>query len=284
MDFFHWNFDPEIFSFSLGSFTLAPRYYGLMFALGFLVGYHLVQKIYSSEGKQLEQLSSLLGYIMAGTIIGARLGHCLFYEPAYYLAHPLEILAIWRGGLASHGGTLGVLFSVWLYTRKHPDQPYLWIADRLAPAIALVAACIRMGNFFNSEIVGKPATVPWAIVFERVDSIPRHPAMLYESLSYLILFGLLHWQYWRAKGQFQTGRIIGIFFMWVFGSRFLIEFIKENQVAFESSMLLNMGQILSIPFIILGALLATGQYKAWMPASLYEMPAPTKTQTGKKNR
>ncbi|MGE0172208.1 MAG: prolipoprotein diacylglyceryl transferase [Oligoflexales bacterium] len=261
MDYFAWNFDPEIFRLQLGSFTLAPRYYGLMFAMGFLIGYQLLEKVYRKEGKNIESLSSLLGHMLVGTIVGARLGHCLFYEPGYYLSHPLEILAIWKGGLASHGGTLGILISVYFYTRKHRDQPYIWVADRLAPAIALTAAFIRIGNFFNSEIIGKPATVPWAVIFERIDAVPRHPAMLYESLSYLILFVITSLQYWKFNAARTPGRIIGFFFMWVFGSRILIEFVKENQVDFENAMALNMGQLLSIPFVIAGYLLFAGKIK-----------------------
>jgi phosphatidylglycerol---prolipoprotein diacylglyceryl transferase len=263
MEFFTWNFDPEIFRLQLGSFTLAPRYYGLMFAMGFLIGYQIVEKIYKKEGKNIESLSSLLGHLLIGTIVGARLGHCLFYEPEYYLRHPLEMLFIWKGGLASHGGTLGVLIAVYFYTLKHRDQPYIWLADRLAAPVALTAAFIRIGNFFNSEILGKPAEVPWAIIFERIDSFPRHPAMLYESLSYFILFVITSLQYWKFDSARQPGRISGFFFMWVFGSRFLIEFFKENQVDFESAMALNMGQLLSIPFVIAGFLVYTGKLK-WL--------------------
>lgn len=270
MGHFVWNIDPEIFQ--LGAF--APRWYGLLFALGFLIGYQLLQYVYRVEGKKEEDLSSLLLHIMLGTIIGARLGHCLFYEPEFYLRHPLEILFIWKGGLASHGGTIGVMLAVWLYCRKHPDQTYMWIADRLAPAISFAAACIRMGNFFNSEIIGKPSDVPWAIVFERVDNLPRHPAMLYESASYLVL-GLLLWLiYLRKKAAVRPGSLIGIMFIWIFTARFFIEFVKENQVAFESEMALNMGQLLSIPFVILGIILCTGLWQKFVPSASTPKQAP----------
>jgi prolipoprotein diacylglyceryl transferase len=262
MDAFVWDIDPEIFRF----YFFAPRYYGLLFAIGFLVGYQIMKKIFLEEGRSEEDLSSLLLHLMLGTIIGARLGHCLFYQPEYYLRNPLEILMIWKGGLASHGGSIGVLFAVWLYKRKHPDQPYIWLADRLSIGVAFTAACIRLGNFFNSEIIGTPTDLPWAVVFARIDSIPRHPAMLYESLSYLTLFGVLWFLYRRQGPNIQPGRLIGLMLVWVFGSRFFIEFVKENQVPFEERMLLNMGQWLSIPFVLLGLILLSGLYAQWFPA------------------
>lgn len=261
MEHFTWNFQPEIFS--LGSF--APRWYGLMFALGFMVGYSIMQKIFREEGRDEEDLSSLLFHVMLGTIVGARLGHCLFYEPEYYLRHPLEILFVWKGGLASHGGTLGVMFAVWLYRRKHLEQGYVWLADRLSMGIAFTAACIRVGNFFNSEILGKPSDVPWAIIFKSAgETVPRHPAMLYESLSYLLLFGLLYALYQKTKAK-TKGQMIGLMFFWIFSSRFVIEFYKENQVSFENDLPLNMGQMLSIPFILLGLLAFSGKLLQWLP-------------------
>lgn len=257
-----WDFSPEIFK--IGSF--APRWYGLMFAIGFMVGYSLMQKVFRIEGKNEEDLSSLLMHLMLGTIIGARLGHCLFYEPDYYLSNPLEILFVWRGGLASHGGTIGVLFSVWLYKLKHPDQGYIWLADRLAIGVAFTAGCIRVGNFFNSEILGKPSDVPWAMIFTAAgDNTPRHPAMLYEALSYFLLFAILFWMYFKTKAPQIKGRMIGLMLGGIFLARFLIEFVKENQVPFENELPLNMGQLLSIPFILLGALAYSGKLVEWFP-------------------
>ncbi len=257
-----WDFSPEIFK--LGAF--APRYYGLMFAIGFMVGYSITQKIFLKENRNEEDLSSLLFHIMVGTIVGARVGHCLFYEPEYYLSHPLEILFVWRGGLASHGGTIGVLLALWLYKRKHPDQGYIWLADRLSIGTAFTAACIRIGNFFNSEILGKPSDAPWAIIFAaNGDMVPRHPAMLYESSAYLILFGILFYMYWKTDSAKVKGRMIGTMLAWIFTARFFIEFVKENQVPFEAGMTLNMGQLLSIPFIIIGVLLASGKLVEWLP-------------------
>jgi len=262
MNYFVWDFSPEIFK--IGSF--GPRYYGLMFAIGFMVGYSITQKIFLREGRPEEDLSSLLFHIMVGTIVGARVGHCLFYEPEYYLSHPLEILFVWRGGLASHGGTIGVLLALWLYRRKHLDQGYIWLADRLAIGTAFTAACIRVGNFFNSEILGKPTDVPWAIIFAaNNDNIPRHPAMLYEAGAYLILFFIMLWMYWKTNAGEIRGRLIGLMLAWIFAARFVIEFFKENQVPFENGMPLNMGQLLSIPFVIIGILLYTGKIVEWMP-------------------
>lgn len=256
-----WDFPKEIFK--IGSF--APRWYGLMFATGFMVGYSYMQSMFKKENRNIEDLSSLLYYVMFGTIIGARLGHCLFYAPEIYLSNPISILYIWEGGLASHGGTIGVFLALWLYQRQHLDQSYLWLADRLSIAVAFTGACIRIGNFFNSEILGKPSDLPWAIIFaDNKDNIARHPAMLYESLSYLILFGVLLLIYKKTAGK-NPGQMIGLLLVWIFTSRFFIEFVKENQVSFENDLPINMGQILSIPFIILGLVTLTGKIRLWMP-------------------
>ncbi len=267
MEHFVWNIDPEIFR--IGSF--GPRYYGLMFALGFLISYRIAEIIWVREGRSKESLSSLLVHMMVGTIVGARLGHCLFYDPVFFLTNPIEILKIWQGGLASHGGTIGVMIACWIYSRKQDDQPYGWIADRIATVIPLGSGFIRLGNFFNSEILGKPSDLPWAIVFERIDKVPRHPAMLYEALSYFVLFGLVMFRYFKMDGKnMRPGSQIGFMLVWIFTSRILIEFVKENQVAFEDQMLFNMGQLLSVPFVIVGLLLATGVYMRFMPSG-YDM-------------
>lgn len=268
MEHFVWDIDPEIFK--LGAF--APRYYGLMFATGFLLSYKIIEVIWRREGRDVESVSSLLVHMMVGTIIGARLGHCLFYDPAYFLANPLEILKIWNGGLASHGGTIGVMIAVWLYCRKNPSQPYGWLADRLATVIPLGSAFIRIGNFFNSEILGHPSDVPWAIVFKRIDNVPRHPAMLYEAGCYLLLFVIVCTRYFKFDGKnMRPGTQIGIVLTGIFTARIFLETVKENQVAFEDGMILNMGQILSIPFVIIGLLLWTGLYQKFMPTG-YDVP------------
>ena len=252
----HWNPDPELFRVG----PLAPRWYGLMFAVGFLIAYQIMLGIFRREGRSEYEVYRLFLYAFIGTMVGARLGHVLFYQPEYYLSHPLEILKIWEGGLASHGGTLGVLLAVWLYLRKS-DMKYLWLGDRMAVAIPLVAGFIRLGNLFNSEIIGKPTSLPWAFVFERVDSIPRHPAQLYESLCYFAIFFINRALYKKWGADAPTGRLLGIMFTGIFAARILIEFIKENQVPFESSMPLNMGQLLSIPFVIFGLWLIRRSYR-----------------------
>ena len=246
-----WNVDPAIFEFG----PFAPRWYGLLFALGFGLGYLIMVQIYRNERRPEENLSSLFLYIFLGTLIGARLGHVLFYQPDYYLARPWEILMIWQGGLASHGGFAGVLIALYLYLKKYTEMSFLELSDRLVIASLPAACLIRIGNFFNSEILGVPSNLPWAIIFFRVDNIPRHPAMLYESLSYLLVFSILYIAYWKTEIIKIPGRILGVAFVASFTARFLIEFVKEEQVPFEQGMLLKLGQLLSIPFIVSGLIL-----------------------------
>jgi phosphatidylglycerol---prolipoprotein diacylglyceryl transferase len=246
-----WNMAPEIVQFG----PLRIRWYGLFFALGFLSGYEIMARFYRREGRPLESLSSLVVYLFLGTIIGARLGHVLFYQPDYYLAHPSEILMIWHGGLASHGGFAGVMIAIFLYLKRYRDMNFLQLADRLAIPCLLAATLIRIGNFFNSEILGTPSNQPWAIVFARVDNIPRHPAMLYEAGAYLLAFCALYVAYMKTTVSQFPGRILGMTLVICFIARFMIEFVKENQVPFEEHLVLNMGQLLSIPFIVAGAYL-----------------------------
>lgn len=265
LNFIHWNINPEVFN--IGGIGL--RYYSLLFVSGLISGYIILKRIYKLENVQIEQLDKLAIFVFLGTLIGARFGHCLFYEPGYYLKHPLEIILPYEGtigkdfkftgyrGLASHGGAIGVLLAVYIYIRKY-KQPLLWILDRLAIVVPLAGCCIRIGNFMNSEIVGSPSTLPWAIVFDRLDNIPRHPAQLYEAFSYLVIFFLLLFFYLKKKGNIKLGVLFGFFLIALFFMRFVLEFLKENQEGFESSMLLNMGQILSIPFIIIGFFLVFG--------------------------
>ncbi len=246
-----WDMNPVLLS--LGSLQI--RWYGLMFALAFLSGYQLIQWVYKREGKPLQDLDYLFLYMVVGTIVGARLGHCFFYRPVYFLHHPLEILMIWRGGLASHGAAIGILTSLYIYSRRHRDQPYLWLLSRVALPVALAGVFIRIGNFFNSEIVGIPATVPWAVQFLRYDyynAVPRHPAQLYESLAYLLVFLVLLSTYLRRGRNTSPALLLGLFFSLVFTARFFIEFVKELQAPFESGLPLHMGQMLSIPLILIG--------------------------------
>jgi phosphatidylglycerol:prolipoprotein diacylglycerol transferase len=252
-----WHIAPEIFRFG----PLQPRWYGLFFALGFFAGYEVMAQIYRWEGRPLENLSTLLLYLMVGTIVGARLGHVLFYQPDYYLAHPWEIPMVWHGGLASHGGFAGVMIAIYLYLRKYRDMSFLQLADRLALPCVLAATFIRIGNFFNSEILGTPSNLPWAIVFARVDNMPRHPAMLYEAGAYFLAFCALYLAYWKTDIINYSGRTLGTSLAVCFFARLMIEFVKENQVPFENGMLLDMGQLLSIPFILAGIILVYLSYK-----------------------
>jgi prolipoprotein diacylglyceryl transferase len=243
-----WSVDPEIFR--LG--PIAPRWYGLLFALGFALGYWIMVQIYRNERHPEQNLSSLFLYIFMGTVIGARVGHVLFYQPDYYLPRPWEILMIWQGGLASHGGFIGVIIAIYLYVRKFRDMSFLELSDRLAIPALLAASLIRIGNLFNSEILGIPSSLPWAIIFLRVDNIPRHPAMLYESFAYAVVLTGLYIAYWKTDIIKIPGRLLGLSFVASFSARFLIEFVKEEQVPLEQGMPLNMGQLLSIPFILIG--------------------------------
>jgi len=243
----HWDFDPVIFE--LG--PIALRWYGVFFAAGFLIGYSIMQRIYRREGKPEKDLDSLCVALVLGTIVGARLGHCLFYEWDEYKDNLLEILMVWKGGLASHGGVAGNLIALWIYQRKRKDQPYLWLLDRVAIPTALTAGLIRIGNFFNSEILGTPTDKPWGIVFGN-DTVARHPAMLYESFAYFAIFGLLAWLYRRRRAATPHGFLIGWFMVTVFVARFVIEFWKKAQKAGMEDSALSMGQWLSIPAILFG--------------------------------
>jgi phosphatidylglycerol---prolipoprotein diacylglyceryl transferase len=243
-----WDVNPEIFR--IGSF--AVRWYGLLFASSFFFGYLIMNRIFKNENLGEEVLDRLTIYMAVGVVAGARLGHCLFYEPGYYLHHPLEILMIWHGGLASHGAAIGILLAIWLFARKE-KKDYLWALDRIAIVVALSGFFIRMGNLMNSEIYGVETTLPWGFVFLRNHEVaPKHPTQIYEALAYLAIFFLLYRLYWSKKGEHIQGMLISLLCILVFTARFFIEFVKENQVAFESSMKLNMGQLLSIPFILMG--------------------------------
>ncbi|MBN1637579.1 MAG: prolipoprotein diacylglyceryl transferase [Ignavibacteriales bacterium] len=252
-----WDVSPEILT--IGPITI--RWYGVLYASAFLIGIKILQWIFKKESKSSDDLNSLVLHLILGTIIGARLGHCLFYSPEYYLSNPIEIIKIWEGGLASHGGVIGIALAIYLYQRKRKGQSLFWVCDRAAIPIALAAMFIRIGNLFNSEIIGKPADLPWSFVFVRDDNIPRHPAQLYEAFSYLIIFVLLLIIYKKYYKTMKDGLITGILFISVFAARFIIEFFKENQSPFESNLPINMGQILSIPLIIIGIVILIVIYK-----------------------
>ncbi len=243
-----WNISPEIFK--LG--PVSVRWYGLLFALGFIVGYQILQRIFIAEKKPQKDLEALTLTMIIGTVVGARLGHCFFYEPAHYLANPLEILMVWKGGLASHGAAFGIAIALIIYSRTRKNISLLWTIDRVLIGVALAAAFVRIGNFFNSEIIGKPADVAWSVVFSRIDLIPRHPSQLYEAISYIAIFIILFFIYKKYKAALPPGMIMGTFLTLLFGMRFILEFFKETQVDFEKTMSFDMGQYLSIPFILVG--------------------------------
>lgn len=254
-----WTVDPVLFS--LG--PVSVRWYGMMFVVGFFIGYKIMERIFRHEGVPEKWLGILLIYVVIATIVGARLGHCFFYEWDYFSKHPVEILYTWNGGLASHGGTIGLMIAVILFSVFTTKRNPLWTFDRLVIPIALVGALIRMGNLMNHEIYGHPTDLPWGFRFvanvnawmagaDPVYTVPSHPTQIYEALCYLVLFGLLMWMYWKKNAGERPGLIFGVFFVWLFTSRFLIEFIKNPQEAFEVGMTLNMGQWLSLPFILMG--------------------------------
>ena len=256
-EFITWDVNPDI----IDSFVTI-RWYGLMFAIGFWIGYNLVAKMFKRDGAPEKWVGILLIYVAVATIVGARLGHVFFYQWDYYSAHPWKIFATWEGGLASHGGAIGIILAVILYSIFTTKRNPLWTFDRLTIAIALVGALIRIGNLMNSEIFGHPTTLPWGFYFVRSAEWQQlyygqacPPTQIYEALTYLALFGLMMWMYWKKDCGNRPGLLFGTFLIGTFATRFFIEFIKNNQVAFEDSMVLNMGQLLSIPFAVLGVFL-----------------------------
>lgn len=256
-----WDVDPALFSF-LGR---EVRWYGLLFGLGlFFLGPWIVARIWKKEQLPQNWYDKLFWYVVLGTVLGARLGHCFFYEPLYYLANPVEIFKVWEGGLASHGGTLGIIIAIWIYSRKVSHKPMIWTLDRLAVPVGLVAALIRIGNLMNSEIFGRPTTLPWGFQFMRSPeylslntSLGCHPTAIYEALAYLVVFGVCMWLYWKKDAaRHRPGLIVGFFLFGTFIARLIIESVKLVQEPWETDMVqaigLNQGQLLSIPFIAAG--------------------------------
>ena len=274
--FIHWN--PDLVFFHLG--PLAVRWYGLCWLVGFAVAYLLVRRLYREQKIKDELFDPLFIYCFMGILLGARLGHCIFYEPDYFLTSVRGIIEMFLPirfvdgninyagnwlfqltggaaafvgyeGLASHGGTLGLMIALWLYVKK--TKLNIWtVLDNIAIATGSMACFIRLGNLMNSEIIGKVTDVPWAFIFERVDQMPRHPGQLYEAIAYAILFGILWYLHKRMPEKIGTGWYFGFCLAYIFTFRFVIEYTKEVQEAFEASLPLDMGQILSIPFVILG--------------------------------
>ena len=227
------------------------RWYGISWALAFMASSFVMGKIFETEKRKASQLDALTFYVVIGTLVGARLGHCMFYDAERYLAHPLDILKIYEGGLASHGAAVGIITALLLYCRKFKEN-FFWLFDRLVVVVPLASASIRFGNFMNSEIVGKTTNLPWAIVFTQVDQNPRHPAQLYEALFCLVLFGVMYFLWKKKRNELGWGFLSGFYCTVMFLFRFIVEFLKENQSPFENEMFLNMGQLLSIPLIVFG--------------------------------
>ncbi|MBP9707714.1 MAG: prolipoprotein diacylglyceryl transferase [Oligoflexales bacterium] len=268
-----WNFDPVIFNLDLSfiipilqffgfggdSFVLSPRYYSLMFIGGFFIGLKYCHSYLREAGKTDEEVEAGFWRLIVGTLVGARLGHCLFYDPIFYLSNPQEILYMWNGGLASHGGFLGILIATFMYLRTVGGLSFLWLADLVAAPALLTGSFIRIGNLLNSEIIGRPTDVPWAFVFKRVDDVPRHPSQLYESAGYFVIAMALFFFNKNYREKWPLGRVLGITFVFGWAWRIFVEFFKENQEAFEQGLVLNMGQLLSVPFILFGLYLISGK-------------------------
>ncbi|WP_084454669.1 prolipoprotein diacylglyceryl transferase [Algoriphagus terrigena] len=260
-----WDHDGSIWN--LGFYDL--RWYSVLFAAGFALSFFLLRKRFRDELVPEEKVDTLLVYILFATIFGARLGHCFFYELDYYSQHPIEILLPFHfspqleftgfRGLASHGGAIGIVIAILAYSKIEKMNVY-WVMDKLALAIPLACAFIRLGNLFNSEMVGHSTSVPWAVVFLQLDDVPRHPGQLYEAIAYFSIFLFLNLFYQKFKKQ--DGFIFGLFLVLMFSARFALEFFKIDQVSFESEMALNMGQLLSVPFILAGIYLMVRKVKS----------------------
>ena len=270
LDYILWNPSPEVFTIPLINWPV--RWYGLMWALAFIASHFFMNRIYKAEGRTEKALDSLTLYIILGTVLGARFGHCLFYGPWFdefntygqlinegYLSHPLNMLKVYEGGLASHGGAIGIIVAMILYCRKQKEN-WLWLFDRLVIVVPLAAMFIRIGNLINSEIIGHVTNVPWAFIFSREDNLPRHPAQLYEAIYCLFLFVFMYWFWKNKREKVGSGFMFGLLCVLLFVERFIDEFFKENQADFENSLPINMGQILSLPFILIGLFMIWRSY------------------------
>ncbi len=277
LEFITWNPAPEIFT--IPGINWPVRWYGLMWALAFIASHFFMNRVFRTEGRTEKDLDTLTLYIILGTIIGARVGHCLFYGPWFdeydmygrlmnegYLSHPINILKVYEGGLASHGGAIGIITAMILYCRK-TGESWLWLFDRLVIVVPLAGMCIRIGNLINSEIIGKVTDVPWAFIFVQEDNQPRHPAQLYEAIYCFFLFMFMYWFWKNKRNTVGPGFMFGLLCVLLWIERFIDEFFKENQVSFEDNMAINMGQWLSIPFIIIGIIFILRSRK--MPPGIY---------------
>lgn len=256
LGFITWTWDPELLN--LGS--LSVRWYGLMWAVGLLLGYWVESKIYDKEKLPEGTMDKLFLVMVFSTIIGARVGHCLFYEWEHFSSHPFEMLYVWKGGLSSHGGAFGILFGLFLFSKFGLHKTYIWTLDRIVLAVAICGACIRLGNLFNHEIYGDPTSLPWAFSFmlhpmsETTGfSEPSHPTQIYEIIYCLVTFSILMYLYWKTKAAQRSGLLFSVFLLGIFLTRYMLEFIKRPQEDFEEGMLLNVGQLLSLPFVLTGS-------------------------------
>ena len=314
LNFITWNPDPV--ALSLGPVEI--RWYGIIYALGFFLAITIIDKIFKKENAPEGWIDKVFIYMILAVIIGARLGHVFFYGWEYYSKHPAEIFMIWHGGLASHGGAIALVICAWLMSKYVTKQSFFWLADRVFVGSSLVAVMIRIGNLMNSEIYGKPTDLPWGFYFLRGDTayanidgalhtfhygdvitlngvqqyctsqalydagllLPCHPTQIYESLAYLIVFILLMWLYWKKEGGKYNGLITGVGFTGIFIARQIIEFLKNPQETFEENMTFNMGQWLSLPFVIIGIILIVRAIKKGKVE--YHLPQPTPAKTGNK--
>lgn len=245
-----------------------PNLYGLLFVTGIIIGFFVIKRMFKAEGVSEDWLDKLLIYMVLATIIGARLGHVLFYGPYTgpdgYFSNPANIFKVWEGGLASHGGAIAILIALYIYSKKVTKKSMFWILDRVVAPIAIAGCFIRLGNLVNHEIVGKPTDLPWGFKFYNesfsnlvevngeLTHVYRHPAQLYESISYILIFALLMYLFWKTNLKQKTGYIFGVFMVVLWGARFLVEFVKIPQETYELGIALNTGQLLSIPFVIAG--------------------------------
>lgn len=247
-----WDINPDIFTIPFINHPV--RWYGLFFAGGFLISQQIMYFIYKQEERPVSEIDTLTIYMVVATIVGARLGHVLFYDPVHYFQNPHKIIMIWEGGLASHGGVIGILIAIYLFARK-TNVNYLWALDRISIVASLTFCMIRLGNLMNSEMIGTPTNLPWAFIFTSKDNIPRHPAQLYEAIHYFIWFIVLFVLWYRLKDRMKNGFLFSWSLIILFSLRFVDEFFKINQEPFEDGLILNMGQLLSLPFILTGIVL-----------------------------
>lgn len=266
-----WDVNPVLIDLQIGGHDWSLRWYGVLFAFGFIIAQQVLYHIYAGDGKPRQSVDTLTLYFVVAAIIGARLGHYLFYEWPQLVHDPtswfVDLITPPFAGLASHGATVAILFAIYLYSRKHPDQPYLWILDRLVIVVALGGCMIRLGNLMNSEIYGIPTTLPWGFLFLReadprlLPLVPRHPTQIYEALFCLLLFMATYYLWKTKRSDLPNGAIAGIFMIALFGFRFLIEFVKNDQEDFESKYLINMGQLLSVPVVAAGIIVLIYAYR-----------------------